>query len=281
MLGTFVGDTLGALGSMLQSVASTLFGESSKLAELAGQLGNQDDSNKVKQALSSYKENLNKMWKDQVIQETAMPNISGIKALLTGEPVGNWHMTVGNPLNPIAVVGNLICTKMNVEWGEELGPDDFPLELKVTYTIEHGMARDKAAIQSMFNRGAGKIYKLPDYIRAVSDYETRVDNFTGRTSDSWVPSKYVHVNKTLAMTQNQPGMENAAGGNGYWQTYKVPGGTQLLTSGNAATTFIPKFQPVDSQRALGMVNNSQMFLADQNVRAVYFGNLHTQKLAGS
>ena len=63
-LGTFVGDTLGAIGGMLQSVASTLFGESSKLAELAGGLGNQGDDNKVKGAINAYKENLNKMWKD-------------------------------------------------------------------------------------------------------------------------------------------------------------------------------------------------------------------------
>lgn len=114
-----------------------------------------------------------------------------MKALLTGEPTGNWHMTVGNPLNPILVIGNLICTKMDVQFGEEIGPDDFPLEMKVTYTLEHAMARDNAAIQSMFNRGAGKIYKLPDYVRAVSDYESKVDDFTGRTSSSWVGPKYI------------------------------------------------------------------------------------------
>jgi hypothetical protein len=75
-----------------------------------------------------------------------MPSISGMKAILTGEPVGNWHLTVGNPLNPIMVIGNLICTDMKFEFSEEMGPDDFPLELKVVYSIEHGMARDKSSI---------------------------------------------------------------------------------------------------------------------------------------
>jgi hypothetical protein len=75
-----------------------------------------------------------------------MPTVENMKALLTGEPVGNWHLTVGNPLNPIIVVGNLICEKMDVQFGEELGPDDFPTELKVVYTLQHGMQRDKKAI---------------------------------------------------------------------------------------------------------------------------------------
>jgi hypothetical protein len=33
-----------------------------------------------------------------------------------------------------------------VQFGEELGPDDFPTELKVVYTLQHGMQRDKKAI---------------------------------------------------------------------------------------------------------------------------------------
>lgn len=41
------------------------------------------------------------------------------------------------------------------------------------------MPRDKSGIQSMFNRGSGRIYQLPDWIRASSDYESKVDNFTG------------------------------------------------------------------------------------------------------
>lgn len=144
--------------------------------------------------------NINRMWKDKVIQETVMPNIQGMRAILTGEPVGNWHLTVGNPLNPIIVVGNLICTKMDVQFNGELGPDDFPLEMKVTYTIEHGMARDKQGIQSMFNRGGGKIYRLPDYIKASSDYETRVDDYTGRTSEAYMKPKYISAGEMMSMT---------------------------------------------------------------------------------
>ena len=38
------------------------------------------------------------------------------QAFLTGEATGHWHLTIGNPLNPIAVIGNLGCTKANFEF---------------------------------------------------------------------------------------------------------------------------------------------------------------------
>lgn len=111
--------------------------------------------------------------------EGTIPYLTGLKALLIGEPVGEWHITIGNPLNPIAMIGNLICDSLEVEFGEELGPDDFPLEVKITANLQHGMARDRDAIQSMFNRGMGRIYDLPDGFTSSADYETKVDNFTG------------------------------------------------------------------------------------------------------
>ena len=50
--------------------------------------------------------------------------------MLSGYPTGDWHLVVGNPLNPIAMIGNLICTNVKITFGEDLGPDDFPTELK-------------------------------------------------------------------------------------------------------------------------------------------------------
>jgi len=106
-----------------------------------------------------------------------IPYLTGMKALLTGEPVGDWHVTIGNPLNPIAMIGNLICTGITVDMNDELGPDDFPTEIKITVKLDHGMPRDKDAIQSIFNRGMGRIYDLPDYLGSA-DAQTKVDAAT-------------------------------------------------------------------------------------------------------
>lgn len=86
------------------------------------------------------------------------PQILAMNSLLTGRPVGEWHLVVGNPMNPIAMMGNLICTDVEFEFGELLGADDFPTEMKVTIKLKHGKPRDKGDIESMFNLGNGRLY---------------------------------------------------------------------------------------------------------------------------
>jgi hypothetical protein len=86
------------------------------------------------------------------------PQILAMRSLLTGDPVGEWHLVVGNPMNPIAMIGNLICTDVEFEFNDELGNDDFPTELKVNIKLKHGKPRDAGDIQSMFNLGNGRTY---------------------------------------------------------------------------------------------------------------------------
>lgn len=122
-----------------------------------------------------------------------IPYLQNLKALLIGEPVGEWHVTIGNPLNPIAMIGNLVCESVEVEFGNELGPDDFPMEMRITVKLEHGMARDKDAIQSIFNRGMGRIYDLPDNFRGSAEGETAVDNKTGNAPETGRNPVYYRV----------------------------------------------------------------------------------------
>ena len=269
-MGEFLGETLGALGEMLNSVSNLIFGSNSGLGDWLNSAGDaaggEGAAERGKKKLNAIGSNLNQMWRSQVVQHSIMPQVNGMKALLTGEPVGNWHLTVGNPLNPIMVIGNLICTDMKVEAGEELGPDDFPMELKVTYTIEHGMPRDKAGIQSMFNRGNGKIYKLPDWIRASSDYETKVDNYTGGTN-FYKPS-YMNANAMLSQ-----------GGGGGFQSYKIPKGTTLSMNAHTDNTVIAKFTPVAVDAAISNIKEGLTFFgANAGARAVIRGVSITRKL---
>ena len=114
-------------------------------------------------------------------QQSKGGHVSGLKAILTGDPVGEWHVTIGNPFNPMMMIGNLICTGIKIEFNDELGPDDFPTELKATITLEHGMPRDRDAIESMFNGGGGRLYSLPaGYEKSFSSSSvTAVDKYTG------------------------------------------------------------------------------------------------------
>lgn len=124
------------------------------------------------------------------VKGTNAPWLTSAHALLTGDPVGDWHLTIGNPLNPIAMIGNLIVEDAEYEFSNELGPDDFPISFKCTVHLKHGMGRDKDAAESMFNRGAGRIYILSDKFKSSADYETTVDNVTGRNNNDKGTFKY-------------------------------------------------------------------------------------------
>jgi len=80
------------------------------------------------------------------------------RTFISGEPTGNWHVTLGNPLNPIAMMGNMYCDSAVMTLGDGLGYDDFPMEVKFVLSMKHGKPRDKGDIENMFNIGNGRIY---------------------------------------------------------------------------------------------------------------------------
>ena len=262
---------LGALGTAINTLVSSISGSNvdvlSSLSNLAGMGG---DSKAAMAAGGRVLDNIMKngqhVWQANSMKMSTLPWTEGMRSVLLGVPVGNWHLTVGNPLNPIAVIGNLVCKDMQIEFGEELGPDDFPLELKCTVTLAHGMARDKAAIESMFNRGAGRIYQAPDYVRMMgldatsSDQETRVDAVTGGAT-ARTPVKWSSM---------------AGAGSGYG-SYKLSEGRALSNAGSVQIQ-IPgaKVPIIDYDYAL---NTRQVeFASRANMRTVYKGNMFARKM---
>lgn len=85
-----------------------------------------------------------------------------IKAFLTGDPTGQWHLTVGNPMNPMMVCGNLCLESSKFEFEGPLGYEGFPTRLKMTVSLKPGRPRDKSEIESMFNAGRGRMYLQPE-----------------------------------------------------------------------------------------------------------------------
>jgi hypothetical protein len=84
-----------------------------------------------------------------------------MRSFLDGRAVGEWHITVGNPMNPIAVIGNLCLQNTNISFSDDVGLDDFPNSIKFEVTLEPGRPRAKQDIESMFNLGGGNLSWTP------------------------------------------------------------------------------------------------------------------------
>lgn len=119
--------------------------------------GKIDDLSKVGEA-NALKATVHSLFGIGSTIQSISDNIISLKPMITGEPIGEWHLTVGNPMNPAMMIGNLICTNCKISFNENLGPDDFPTELKATITLKHARDRDKGDIESMFNFGQGRFY---------------------------------------------------------------------------------------------------------------------------
>jgi hypothetical protein len=108
--------------------------------------------------------------------------------MLSGYPVGEWHLVVGNPLNPIAMIGNLICTSVKINFNDELGPDDFPTEIKASFTLAPGRQRHRGDWESMFNRGNGRLY-----LGQLTS--------SGESTQAWINTSGVQVNRLSSLDQ--------------------------------------------------------------------------------
>lgn len=100
----------------------------------------------------------------KLLDKVGRPSMMMMNSLLKGDPIGDWHLTIGNPLNPIMTIGNLRLTNSEISFGDRLGYDDFPTTLQVTCTLEQGLDRDRAAMESMFNQGYSRIYWTPSSV---------------------------------------------------------------------------------------------------------------------
>ena len=105
------------------------------------------------------------------LSAASRPEMLSIRTLLSGDPTGEWHLTIGNPLDPIMRIGNMHVYKTNFSCSETLGADDFPTEIYFEVELKPGMPRDTGSIESMFNLGFGKMTYQP-YTQLSSEMGT-------------------------------------------------------------------------------------------------------------
>ena len=106
---------------------------------------------------ADYREKLEGQLKNAL----GRPALYAMNSLLPGGNTGLWHVTIGNPKNPIAAIGNLILDDAEITHHGALGIDDFPSELKVVVKLKHAKPRDMVDIARMYTQGVSGFYNQP------------------------------------------------------------------------------------------------------------------------
>lgn len=160
----------GWLSNLISSINEG-FNQAQKMAENVVQNGKEVASDLVEKGGKKLQQGMEQVtdankkykWTDalkgMIKNQLGRPAIYAMNSLLSGENVGPWHLTIGNPRNPIMSMGNMIMTHSEVTHTGPLGIDDFPTELIVKVTLKHGRPRDMVEIQKMYTKGLSAIYK--------------------------------------------------------------------------------------------------------------------------
>ena len=170
------GDTQEAVNSMKGDIANLY----EKGKELVNNFLNNADLSKL--AINIFNNGIDAVT--GILQNhLGRPAIYQFNSILDGDLTGLWHLTVGNPLNPIMSIGNLIMTKAEVQHYGPLGIDDFPTGLKVTVSLKHAQPRDSARIEHMYTKGLGTIYQSLNAIKDINQVYS-IGKSPGNTSNN-------------------------------------------------------------------------------------------------
>mgnify|MGYP003633053644 CR=1 FL=1 len=163
------GDFAGYMGSVVNDVETGMKG-------LFGDSNGNFDANSIVDGLKNVGKNLlgNMLGSFLGSQVGGQTGTQATKAFISGEPTGDWHLTVGNPLNPIVMMGNMICDNSVMTLGQGLGYDDFPMEVKFEIDLKHGKPRDKGDIENMFNAGQGRIYASAADVKDILKFDDAI-----------------------------------------------------------------------------------------------------------
>ena len=84
--------------------------------------------------------------------------ILGVVNLLTGNPSGPWHVTIGNPKRPVFTSGDMVVKSVSISLGETLSFNDLPSKITAEFTLENARPLGLSEIMSRFMQGQGRTY---------------------------------------------------------------------------------------------------------------------------
>lgn len=113
------------------------------------------------------------------VDKLGRPEMFSLHSLLTANPTGEWHLTIGNPFNPSMMYGNLIMEDASFSMEGPFTADDVPSYVNLEVKLKHAMPRDKYGIERMFNFGGSRFYGSNADFENKSYYRNRDGNASG------------------------------------------------------------------------------------------------------
>lgn len=201
----------------------------------------------LKNAMSNVFKNALAVGLGKMLDQVGRASIITSNSLLSGEPIGNWHLTVGHPENPILCIGNLMCTNVDIKFpSDELSYGMFPTHLQVNVRLKPAMAKDRAGIEIMFNMGRERIYQNPKKIK-ISKTNSEQQDFSKRTErvyNSDVDNEMIFqtFNESMDLTPLEKngkevvnkGVELVIDGNNFASTHKEADYNSMLSQAGFA-----------------------------------------------
>lgn len=191
-----------------------LTGSSSNLKSVLAEFGNKGSAiETLKQAIKGG----TALAMSKILDKVGRPGILAMNSLLSGEPTGFWHLTIGNPVNPIMCIGNLICEDVEFTFPtESLSYAGFPTKMNVKVKLKPGQSKDRAGIEMMFNMGKERIYYAPkevniDQNKRVSKTTKSFFNFSKKEIDNTLSQTYDFISdgvKSVTKTINASAIED-------------------------------------------------------------------------
>lgn len=194
------------LSSLLGAVSNVISAGKEKLGEMVNQaketVSNLIDGNynEVAQTVAQGFQKLNKkthlatFLKATVLNKLGRPAMYAMDSIVSGDNFGPWHLTIGNPYNPIMAIGNLIMTGATITHSGALGVDDFPTELKVSCTLKPARSRDIDGIGRYYTRGESSLY-LTNSNQKFTDHYRFSATETSKKKDEKLYDEYLKNNK--------------------------------------------------------------------------------------
>jgi hypothetical protein len=171
---------LNSVGDLYDGVVNSLESVWGQISQGEGILG----------AIKNIGSSLFSMFTGAALNSLGRPTRVALNSLLTPAPTGLWHLTIGNPMHPIMVIGNLILDNTEIEHYGPLGLDDFPTGLKVTCTLHHGKPRDTSLIENMYVLGHSRVYipmgdEIEQLYGAASDVHKSKKSSSRKRYNAW------------------------------------------------------------------------------------------------